>query len=228
MKKKTMFALIAFIAILFAACNTKKDEPTNPTESSSEEINENGIKNEFGDGRLIIGGWEVTRGAYHFVFKSDGSCIQDGYSYESGIWSYNPETKTLATTMGSWTWNMNIIAPEALQGTYITKGTSYGFNHSGRYSHRYVDANPKLIIGKWKTKEGKQIIFYEKKCSLDDATAISYAIEGINPDNYEAEVYITFDGKEKYSLEHLSGGYIKIGSDKETGKYSGSYYYVTE
>ena len=227
MKKHLFYALLACATLTFVACDKSKDKnnPDDPTTSG--EISENGVKNEFGEGRLIIGGWDVTRGSYHFVFKSDGTCIQDGYSYESGIWSYNPETKILATTMASWSWSMNIVTAEALQGIYLNKGTSYGFNHYGNYSQVYVDANPKLIIGKWKTKEGKVITFDKNNCTLNDKK-YTYAIQGIDPQNYEADVKIIFDGNLEYTLVHLSGGYIRIGKQEETGIFAGQYYYVSE
>lgn len=227
MKKYVFLALLAFGTFALTACDKSKDK-NNPDDPASEEVSENGIKNEFGEGRLIIGGWSVTRGSYHFVFKSDGTCIQDGYSYESGVWSYNPDTKILATTMASWTWSMNIVTAEALQGTYLNKGTSYGFNHDGKYSQVYVDANPKLIIGKWKTKEGKEITFDKtNNCTLN-GEKYAYAINGIDPQRYEADVKITFGENMVYTLVHLSGGYIRIGTDEETGIFAGEYYYVSE
>lgn len=225
MKKYFLYALLAFATMTFVACDKNKDKnnPDDPTEES-EDINENGIQNEFGSGRLIIGSWDVTRGAYHFTFRSDGTCLQNGYSYESGIWSYNPETRILATTMGSWSWSMNIISAEALQGTYITKGTSYGFTHDGIY----VDANDKLIVGKWKTKEGKEIIFDGKKCSLNGGTKVTYKITRENPGNDDPNATIIFNNEIEINLYHLSGGYLRIGSDSNTEAYAGYYYYVTE
>lgn len=225
MKKNLFFALMAFAVLTFTACD-KKNDANNPENPNSEEINENGIKNEFGDGRLIIGAWSVTRGAYHFIFRSDGTCTDDGNYDGSGIWSYNPETKILATTIKSWTWSMNIITAEALQGIYLNKGTSYGFYHSDNY----VDANDKLLVGKWKTKEGKEIIFDGKKCSVNGSTKVTYKITREQPEYDYPNAKIIFEDKTENDLYHLSGGYLKIGksNDGETGPYVGDYYYVTE
>lgn len=224
MKKYVFLALVVFGAFAFTACNKSKDKNSPDDPTTSGEISENGIKNEFGNGRLIIGAWGVTRGAYHFVFRSDGTCTDDGNYEGSGIWSYNPETKILATTIASWTWSMNIVTAEALQGIYLNKGTSYGFYHS----ENYVDANDKLIIGKWKTKEGKEIIFDGNKCSVNGAAKVSYKITRDNPKYDYPNAKIVFDNTTENTLVHLSGGYIRIGTNEETGIFAGEYYYVSE
>lgn len=225
MKKYVFLVLVAFVAFAFTACDKSKDKnnPDDPTTSG--EISENGVKNEFGNGRLIIGRWKQSPNGNYFTFASNGDAFFEGsyYSFLSGSWSYNAETRLLATTLLSWSFYMNIITTNEMQGITTGKGSSYGFSRSGNY----VDANPKLIIGRWKNNNNNiEYTFDGKNYAVNSVKKGKYSItieDSYNNSNHKGSIY--FDNEE-YDLIDLQGGYIsfaKKGSDKVE-----SFYYVTE
>lgn len=223
--KKYFYVLIAAITLCFWGCKDK-NEPSNNEET--------GVKNEFGEGRLIIGRWRTnynTGGNYYFTFRSDGTC---DYSYSGsvtssssdGYWSYDPETKTLASTMGIiGSMKINIMTPQALQGT-TTGGTNYGLTHDD-----YIDANRSLIVGKWKTNGGTELVFDKSKNFIKDGiTKGKYDIVGERGSKFRSQLKLMFDEK-VYILQNLSGGFLQILTEDEKSterEFKGDYYYVSE
>lgn len=230
--KKYFYALMAVMALCLVGCKDK-NAPSDTTGENGE-ISETGVKNEFGEGRLIIGKW-TTGGNYpkYFTFRSDGTF---NYYYpvrnaadidEEGYWSYDPETKILASTINViGAMKINIMTPQALQGT-TTGGTNYGLSHSSYY----VDKNRNLIVGKWKTNDGKELVFDKSMNFTKDKTVKGkYSI--VDEENTYGgwNIVIFFDNK-KYELSALSGGYLKIEPEEyysEETEFAGEYYYVIE
>lgn len=251
MKKYVFLVLVAFVAFAFTACDKSKDKnnPDDPTTSG--EISENGIKNEFGVGRLIIGGWypsdyNVSQNKMiRYFFYSDGESETDAFKYYNryeGYWSYNPETKVLSSTMGLiGAWQINILNAYAIQAVSVSNQTSYSLlREIDLYGKmRYVDNNPKLIIGRWQTKD-KSATF---EFTLDKYKYIKGDLEksGAYKINYvkteeryhyvnNGDVVITFDGSSRYNLYNLSGGYLWIDSlegSNQPKDYIGEFYYVS-
>lgn len=223
MKKYVFLALLAFGTFAFTACDKSKDK-NNPDDPTSEEINENGVKNEFGNGRLIIGRWKQSPNGNIFTFASNGDAFFEGsyYSFLSGSWSYNSETRLLATTLLSWSFYMNIITTNEMQGISTGKEKSYGFSHSGNY----VDANPNLIIGRWKNNKNIEYTFDGKNYSVGITKKGKYSIsieDSNNNSNHKGTIY--FDNEE-FDLIDLQGGYISFA--KKGSNEVESFYYVTE
>ena len=225
MKKKFLLSVFVFFlcceCVIFEACSNKDQNNPNSTE-----INGSSVKNEFGAGRLLIGKWDASSG-YVFCFKSDGDCYRDWYSGGAkveGIWSYDSETKVLSTTVGS-SYTMNLISSQGLQGVSLGNGKGSSFKHS----IGYVDNNDKLIVGKGRTKEGKELIFENNgNCTTGD----SKGTYKIYRSNNKTTISFDMDGNynQSYTLRHLSGGLIMINpNDKNsTNIIGGEYYYTSE
>lgn len=216
------FFLCAGLCMALLSC-----EGNEPTNSLSNEENENGIKNEIGDGRLIIGKWHTVNSRNGvdlvFTFASNGEGCRNGDTF--GYWSYTPETKLLATTLGDWSWNLNILTTHAMQGITTGNGRSNGFDR-----RTYVDENPKLIIGKWKDDNNTtECIFDGKNYTLtqDGATKKGTYIVNITKgsDITNNKATLTLDGT-TYELENLQGGYISFSTKVGNNKIEYGLYYV--
>ena len=244
------------VTLSFVCCSEKKSN--NPENlANSEEISENGVKNEFGDGRLIIGGWYPSTydcGDYYritYFFYSDGECETTAFkatNRSSGYWTFNPENKILSSSMKLVSaWTLNMLTPYAIQAVSMgSKSTSYTLTRSaelsigGEYKIQYVDNNPKLIIGKWQTKDkGSTFEFTAQKYKYTRGDIVkqgTYEIKYLKNRErytyvYNEDVVIIFDGTAKYNLYALCGGYIWIApleGDDSTIEFAEEYYYVLD
>lgn len=259
MKKLLLCAIMSLATLSFTACNEKEnnnpDSPQTSTGSNTEggeDISENGMKNEFGEGRLIIGEWYPSNytSTYYtritYVFYSDGECATEAFKYDNrqtGYWSYNPENRLLACSMGLvGAWQINMLNAFAMQAVDVSSQQSYSLTHDfgSEYKTHYVDINPKLIIGKWQTKDKSTMFEFTSgnyKFSKGDIVKTgTYKINYIKEAErynyvYDGDVVITFDNNEKYNLFSLCGGYVWIESlygSNQPKEFIGEFYYVTE
>lgn len=234
---------MAVMALSLVACKDK-NEPSDAEKTSSStpgdnggngDISGTGVKNEFGEGRLIIGYWKTNYSAgtnYYFTFYSDGTCHSEYGSSYDGYWSYDPETKMLSTTenyIGSM--KINIMTPKALQGT-TTGGKNYGLTHN--YDSSHIDKNPKLLIGKWANEDNtKEYVFDGTNYTLTEngnkqtgTYDIQISLDPNKPSRVN-EATITIGGT-TYQLRNLQGGYFsyyQLGGDLSSHE---EYYYVSE
>ena len=62
----------------------------------------------------------------NIYMSKDGRCYISGErGYEEGYWSYDSETKVLATSVGTWQFNVTLSNEDAWAGTYIYKDQVY-------------------------------------------------------------------------------------------------------
>lgn len=215
--------LMAIMVLCLVGCKDQNEPSNNGTAT--------GVKNEFGEGRLIIGSWKTSYSAatnYYFRFHSDGTC---GYSYGNkggeGYWSYDPETKTLASTIsfiGSM--KINIMTPKALQGT-TTSGKNFGLEHSTS-----VDTNKKLIIGKWVNENNtKEYVFNGTNYTLTingyKQTGTYNIQTGLYSEKHGYHSTITL-GETTYILQNLQGGYFSYRPFSGNTSTHEEFYYVSE
>ena len=250
MKKYVFLALLAFGTFALTACDKSKDK-NNPDDPASEEVSKNGIKNEFGEGRLFIGGWYPSDYAVgqhkmiNYYFYSDGeseTTAFKSYNRQKGYWSYNPENKVLSSTMGLiGAWQINMLNAYAIQAVSVSNQNSYSLSREeDSYGKvRYVDNNPKLIIGRWQTKDKSATFEFTldkyKYVKGDLVKSGSYKINYVKTEERylyveNGDVVISFDGNKRYNLYNLSGGYLWIDpleGSNQPKDYIGEFYYVS-
>lgn len=245
--------------VFFAACSNDNDpqndnpQDDNPQEQPSSELDSESqaIVDKYKDMRIWYGRWEATTyGAWYtdFQFRSDGTCIVITGSeeeYHEAVWNYNPETKLLATTWGSWTWTVNILEPTEWSGTVVGgNSVSYkrrGFVNQGSDSRAIIDPNEELLIGKWIGTDGR-----------DESTELSVTFKANNEyvftkadtcfyGKYNVElwehiqtkyeytyyIYLSGDLSGRMSISMLDGYQLRFYTDNKLGQHLTSYEFPT-
>lgn len=188
---------IVSMSLCLISCGGDEDDTNTP------ESGENGIVNEFGSARFLIGAWVCNNSRKpDWMFKADGTCEMYASSgaIQKGVWSYDPETKYLATTCYSWAWTVHILTASEWQGT-MGDGDSYSYF---RYEE-YIDDNVKLIYGKWVEGDktlilnGNRYTFRTSNESLRGTVKIDFPSKKI-----------TFDEDCELTIRGLSGSILYI------------------
>lgn len=113
------FALLACNPFMLSSCGDDNEE-------SSSTIVEDDNK-----AKLFIGEWySGEAGGGTWIFYEDGKCFHKSpMGFEStGYWSYDSETKILATTVDSWNFSISVISDKFWTGTHLAgSGKTYTF-----------------------------------------------------------------------------------------------------
>lgn len=130
----------------------------------------------------FIGGWS-SNGSGDFVFCSDGTCISGHNGYMSdqsfGEWTYNEDTKQLATTLDGESWTVSMVTESAWTGVSAKKSKSITYQRDNSY---YMEC------------------FLDMMKGLDESDQINIQKKAL----YEA--YIE-DYKERYGYYPIYSGY---------------------
>lgn len=197
--KKALLFIICFNLI---SCGNDNDENITDQDLPSANLDKESetIINKYKSTRQWIGRWNTSSRKPDFIFLSDGTCLMDGKyttGYTVGKWKYNPNTKYMTTTCGSWIWTVNDF--DISQWTGISSGgTAYV------YTRGYWNCpNDELLIGKWiNTEASISITFKANKEYIITATDTEF--KGI----YEVNTYSPSDWNDEYLFArymYLSG-----------------------
>lgn len=160
MKKLLTKAFVLFFCFNIIACESDNDsenstDPNLPSTNLDKESE--AIINKYKSIRQWIGRWNTSSRKPDFIFLSDETCLMAAKyasGYDQGKWKYNPDTKYMTTTCGSWIWTVNDF--NINEWTGITSGGTAFF-----YTRDYWNCpNDELLIGKW--------------INIDDNTTITF------------------------------------------------------
>lgn len=168
MKAKTLWTLATafFMAMSLASCggddnSNDPNDPGNPdnpstgTEGLDKESQE--IIEKYADYRLWIGHWQrMDKESDGWVFMSGGNAWRLYYDDTDGYttWRYLPDTNTLVTTTGSWSWTIDYQEYEEWGGTTPSEHF-YGYSRDW-----WSDPNDELLVGTWVNGEtGAKLTF---------------------------------------------------------------------
>lgn len=214
MKKIASFA-IAVLTIFVTACSSDEEKET----LSGNDGLVTGVENEFGDARFLIGEWTCSVNKPGWTFKSDGTCIMHGNYDEQGVWSYNPETRYLATTVRDWSWTVNLLTANNWQGS--TSAHSYGYTRV----EGYIDENRNIIKGRWRN-EKKAVTLTVGTSNYKMETSSGTIEGGFNMDLAKRKLTLSNIGA--MDIKTFSGATLIVGSTDTDLQlnYGGTYIYV--
>ncbi len=202
-----LFAL--FLCVNLVSCSNDDEgvvpeNPTSPEDNLPEEA------------RAFVGCWiknDNTIVAGDFMFWGDGTCWMRPATSNStpytifGYWTYNPETKILATTTNNWQWEVTLSNSKVWAGVSISSQKTLSFNKASNESFfRWV-----LDTKNWKNDEEVYLSYeyYGYGSHLgwrNKVTGYHYLEEGNfmitedeNPDDY------TFNYEFVYGKYHNTG-----------------------
>lgn len=238
MKKLDFFKVVCMgvLCMSLPACSNS-DDPQNPEEenqpSSELDSESQAIVNKYKDIRILYGrwNWEGPTMRPDFIFYSDGTCkmvtkqLWGPQGYVDGVWSYDPDSKLLATTCNDWAWTVNILTPTEWSGT-VVNGGSMSYKRSG-----VLDPNEELIIGKWIGDDGHDedtelsVTFKANNeyifTKADTCFYGRYGLELVYSDGEPYRFYATLSGdlSGRMSINQLSGYNIGFYTDNELGRH---------
>lgn len=186
------------------ACGSDDDsgnttDPNHPSTNLDKESE--AIISKYKSIRQWIGRWNTSSRKPDFIFLSDGTCLMDGKytsGYDEGKWKYNPDTKYMTTTCGSWIWRVNDFNIDEWTGI-TSGGTAY------YYTRGYWNCpNDELLIGKWiNAKNNISMTFKANNEYI--LTTSDTKFEG----TYEVDTHSPIDWEDK----HLISRYIYLSGD---------------
>lgn len=202
MRKFNFAWLKSIVVILFmlpmAACSSgDEDNPQNPSNNPSEfDTNSIDVMKKFQKGRKWMGKWISSKyNKPDYAFLSDGNVIQfgSGYNTDRGMWEYNDGEHLLSTTIGAWTWKVNIF-----KGTQWSGTTSSGNTYSYSRDLSWNDPDEDILIGKWinSVSDVSIVLLADKSYTLTTP-------EGVFKGNYKITSRL-LDKEEQDWIRHIS------------------------
>ena len=115
--KRLTVSLILLFSFSFTSCESDEHDEPSKTDTQSTEA------------RKFVGIWysDATSGG-EWTFNSDGTCEFYYHDKYVGEWSYNHESKVLATTILNWNWEIYTISDNAWTGRHLAgKGSTFTY-----------------------------------------------------------------------------------------------------
>jgi len=181
-------------------------ETKNPQEGMSEEL------------KCITGAVWVSGTSNHtyFIFSKNGHCRisyvnRNGYQEweEKGNWSFDAQSKKLITTISNYSWEMNIISANSMQGTKFGGGST-GFSANKEFSNwRCEMIDPTWLQGAWEYDYNQT---KDKYYTFAEDNNIKIEIGGAKL-KLSKEDAVVYEGRYRLSIKdsvmHASGSFFQ-------------------
>ena len=124
MKHRTVIATLCVVAMCVAGCSELPSLGSGSTDQQRDIEKEREAYYKIGEEAFaFVGTWDMQGGndTYHCIFYPDGVCkvmrIDKKYGWElEGVWTYNPQTMMLATTVEDYSWMVTVVGEDAWAG----------------------------------------------------------------------------------------------------------------
>ena len=214
MKKKMI--LIALVCALFSNCTPKGDEPEIPKETTVETQNpQEGMSYEL---KCITGAVWVsgTQSHTYYIFSRNGHCRISYVNFnghqewaEKGDWTFDSQSKKLITTISNYSWDMNIINANSMQGTKLGGGSTGFYANEEYYNWRCEIIDPSWLQGIWEYDYNQTINKYYT-FAKDNNIKIEIGDAKLKLSKHDAVVY---EGRYRLSIKdsvmQASGSYFQ-------------------
>ena len=233
--------------------NNNSGENTN-TPENKEPVSENAEDNLPEKTRAFVGAWMATKSHSPYkdkwkyrsaiIFFSDGTCVLNesyycdyngGYDIESektGYWTYDENTRILATTVG-YQWNITLSNSSNWTGLLLTG--DYAENTSFEKNDAILLRRFKRIYETWECTKNVKYIHYKETGKQDKDTTLTFTFNGGNfsyfkntwsireNSPYVKTTYI-YDANHKYMNIQFDDETVEIKNNVLTAHYYGFYY----
>lgn len=187
--KNILFVILACTTVLLtvASCSKDDDASKKPEDNLPEEA------------RSFVGYWEftgeLTGAAKWMFFSADGKCVlaNGAYAICRGSWSYDKDTKVLATDISNFQYIVTLSTPSSWAATYYKQGSPYSVG----FRRLSDDSAMSLILFTLSTSyftqtEGEKNLLYE----IDDNNAdITYVSNDGDDFVYKVSYYHKYFGR---------------------------------
>lgn len=164
--KKLLFAMLAFAtcSICAVSCAEKADDEgssggnhQNPSESPEDNLPE--------EARMLVGYWDITNygSSRDFFLSADGRCVFNSENDYFYYWTYDTETKILATTYPGYQYQVTLSNEQAWAGILLNNNKPFSFE-------RYAGANFWQLPELWINEDGESLHigrFYSNSFHID-------------------------------------------------------------
>ena len=231
--------------------NNNSGENTN-TPENKEPVSENAEDNLPEKTRAFVGAWKATKshsGDHSaIIFFSDGTCVlnETYYSYSGGIynfgsektgyWTYDENTRILATTVG-YQWSITLSNSSNWTGLLLTG--DYAENTSFEKNDAILLHRSKLIYKTWECTKNVKYIHYKQE-KQDKDTTLTFTFNGNKFSYfkniwwnspyvettyiYDAKTTYIYDANYKYMDIQFDDETVEIKNNVLTAHYYGFYY----